>query len=161
DAFALPYWNWSAANARSLPKAFLDPGSPLYEENRKLGVNNGSKISSVTVRGLEQSMEFRDFALDGERHCFGGSIQAEPTHLHKPHGELETRPHDGVHGFVGGLMNSAETAAQDPIFWLHHANVDRLWTVWLSMGGGRKNPSKRDWLTRTFTFYDENGNKVQ
>jgi tyrosinase len=29
----------------------------------------------------------------------------------------------------------------DPIFWLHHANVDRLWVAWVSAGNGRKMPS--------------------
>jgi tyrosinase len=29
----------------------------------------------------------------------------------------------------------------DPIFWLHHANVDRLWVAWVSAGNGRKMPA--------------------
>jgi tyrosinase len=49
-----------------------------------------------------------------------------------------------VHGAIGGsapgadpnawqnwgLMSAPWTAALDPIFWLHHANIDRLWTTW-------------------------------
>jgi hypothetical protein len=27
-------------------------------------------------------------------------------------------------------MSRAQTAAFDPVFWVHHSNVDRLWTVW-------------------------------
>jgi tyrosinase len=30
----------------------------------------------------------------------------------------------------------------DPIFWLHHANVDRLWVAWVAAGGGRRMPAK-------------------
>ena len=36
----------------------------------------------------------------------------------------------------------------DPIFWLHHANIDRLWEVW-TIGGGT-NPTLKVWLDRSF-----------
>jgi tyrosinase len=48
------------------------------------------------------------------------------------------------------------SAAQDPIFWLHHAAVDRQWNLWLAQGGGRSNPlSDAEWKNKTFTFFDE------
>ena len=50
-------------------------------------------------------------------------------------GELESTPHNWVHVDLAGLMESPATAGQDPIFWLHHANIDRLWEVWLSLPG--------------------------
>jgi tyrosinase len=34
----------------------------------------------------------------------------------------------------------------DPIFYLHHANIDRLWSVWLELGNGRSNPVDPQWL---------------
>ena len=37
---------------------------------------------------------------------------------------LEGRPHAVVHWFVGGLMSNRRSPA-DPLFWLHHASVDR------------------------------------
>lgn len=45
---------------------------------------------------------------------------------------LESQPHNNVHGALGGeagFMGSMLSPI-DPIFWLHHANVDRLWDVW-------------------------------
>lgn len=41
--------------------------------------------------------------------------------------------HDGVHGDVGGSgghMANSDIAAFDPIFFLHHCNVDRLIAIW-------------------------------
>ena len=38
-------------------------------------------------------------------------------------------------------MGSFYTAGLDPLFWLHHANIDRLWEVWLSLDSGHVNPS--------------------
>jgi hypothetical protein len=49
--------------------------------------------------------------------------------------------HGSVHIWVGGLMSSPGTAAADPIFWMHHANLDRLWWVWQTTpGNAGKNP---------------------
>jgi tyrosinase len=38
--------------------------------------------------------------------------------------------HGAVHVWVGGNMGYIPTAPSDPIFWMHHANVDRLWWQW-------------------------------
>jgi tyrosinase len=43
--------------------------------------------------------------------------------------QLEYNVHNPVHGWVGGTMELA-TSPNDPVFFLHHANVDRLWAVW-------------------------------
>jgi tyrosinase len=57
-------------------------------------------------------------------------------------------------------MGSVPKAARDPIFYLHHANVDRLWQVWIGMGQGRRNPvnprnqTDQIWLNQVFNFYD-------
>ena len=38
--------------------------------------------------------------------------------------------HNNVHGWVGGAMSAVPVAAYDPIFWAHHAMIDRLWYLW-------------------------------
>jgi tyrosinase len=59
-------------------------------------------------------------------------------------------------------MGQVETAGQDPIFFLHHANIDRLWNAWLAQGGGREDPlSDATWKGNSFLFFDENGNQVR
>ena len=40
------------------------------------------------------------------------------------------RVHDNVHVWVGGEMADQNWAAFDPLFWAHHAMVDRLWRIW-------------------------------
>ncbi|CAK5272159.1 unnamed protein product [Mycena citricolor] len=51
--------------------------------------------------------------------------------------ELEGQPitstmklHDGGHFAVGGEMLDTYSSPADPIFWLHHANLDRIWWKW-------------------------------
>jgi tyrosinase len=38
--------------------------------------------------------------------------------------------HAGVHTWVGGAMTLISVAAYDPLFWAHHAMIDRLWYLW-------------------------------
>ena len=82
-------------------------------------------------------------------------------------GRLESNPHNKVHVYVGGapsdssiygLMADPGTAALDPIFYLHHCNIDRLWGVWNA--GGNENPTAPSWLdgpAQRFAMPDLNG----
>ncbi|CAK1359952.1 Tyrosinase [Cercospora beticola] len=38
--------------------------------------------------------------------------------------------HNTIHNNICGTMCNLDTAAYDPIFWLHHANVDRIGALW-------------------------------
>jgi tyrosinase len=59
-------------------------------------------------------------------------------------------------------MSDPNFAARDPIFWLHHCNIDRLWNRWLSLGGGRANPTENTvWMDQPFAFFDETGSMIQ
>ena len=42
-----------------------------------------------------------------------------------------TELHNKVHLYIGGTMLSVPMASNDPIFFLHHCNVDRLYEQWL------------------------------
>jgi tyrosinase len=43
---------------------------------------------------------------------------------------LEGNPHGSAHGRFDGFISAIPTAARDPLFFLLHANVDRLWAKW-------------------------------
>lgn len=42
---------------------------------------------------------------------------------------LLTSTHNAAHNYVGGHMAGA-FSPNDPVFWMHHANVDRIWANW-------------------------------
>jgi tyrosinase len=77
-------------------------------------------------------------------------------------GNLESNPHNLVHNDIGGIISNSNyglmgdpgTAALDPIFYLHHANIDRMWAEWNAMGNS--NPTDPAWLdgptTRPFVM---------
>ncbi|KAJ3271418.1 hypothetical protein HK104_004687, partial [Borealophlyctis nickersoniae] len=45
---------------------------------------------------------------------------------------LENIPHNTIHNDVGGDMSDPRTSTNDPIFFLHHCNIDRWWRRWQS-----------------------------
>lgn len=62
---------------------------------------------------------------------------------------LLTATHNAAHNFVGGHM-AGGFSPNDPIFWMHHANVDRIWAAWQErflqeIGGGHPD----DWPSPT------------
>ena len=118
-SLTLPYWDWTASP--TLPAAFRTPAdssNPLYENSRT--INDGSALPSEVV------VDDLNTALDSVPFPPSGSIGFSPS--------LEDSPHGQVHVFVGGNMRRVPTAANDPIFWLHHCNIDRLWNHWLNLG---------------------------
>ncbi|KAM0085922.1 hypothetical protein ACKRZS_001723 [Fusarium odoratissimum] len=42
---------------------------------------------------------------------------------------LEGGPHGSIHACLGGEMNPT-TSPNEPLFFLHHAQIDRLWWLW-------------------------------
>lgn len=48
--------------------------------------------------------------------------------------------HNSGHVWVGGSMQSIPTAPCDPIFWMHHAELDRIWSVWEAAHPGQYPP---------------------
>lgn len=81
---------------------------------------------------------------------FGGGV-ASPAQFNAQTGQLEQTPHNVVHSAIGGLMGNVLAAALDPIFWLHHANIDRIWWEWEHH---HANPADPSWVNQSFTFYD-------
>ncbi|MBI3562064.1 MAG: tyrosinase family protein [Gammaproteobacteria bacterium] len=44
--------------------------------------------------------------------------------------ELESDPHNKGHVMLGAPMKSVPTAPADPMFFMHHAEIDRIWALW-------------------------------
>jgi len=159
--WALPYWDYSDSereNVRRLPPAFReqrmpsgDP-NPLFVSERATDINQGGALDPQLVRTDLAMAEtsFRGPGVDGIS-GFGGPVTGWNHSAGETVGVLEAVPHGGVHVGVGGSqppgwMSLFETAARDPIFWLHHANIDRLWEAWRALGDNRANPTRARWL---------------
>lgn len=142
--FTLPYWNYSDPAEQQLPSAFRNVSSPLYAADRTASVNNGAAIPPdlVKLTALRETSYNSDGVAPGVNTGIDRGI------------------HGNVHTWVGNRMGmgSVAWAANDPVFWVHHCNIDRLWASWNHSGGA--NPTDAAWLDRQFVFADENGLRV-
>jgi tyrosinase len=134
--WALPYWDWANPAQRQLPPAFRVVTSSLYDASRIAAMNSGAGSVSLAL---------------------GTAVNTAYTNLNFFLAQSGINgPHGSIHGAVNGNMCCVQSAAQDPIFWAHHSNVDRQWNLWLAQGGGRTNPlSDAAWKNTSFTFFDE------
>ena len=119
SGLVLPYWDYYSNP--NLPTEFTNPtsGNSLYVDRVNTNVKPALSMDP-----------FSPFLINFQT---GKSDAYEPS--------LETAPHNTLHNIVGGVMSDMQSPI-DPIFWLHHANVDRLWSAWVAAGGGRKMPGK-------------------
>jgi tyrosinase len=158
--WALPYWNYFGPNDEyKMPPAFaaqnLPDGTanPLFVKARYGPNRNGvifigippvsQKCQTNTVyTGSNSSTPSPGYGGPNTGFSNAGAVS----------GNLESNPHNQVHGDVGGfisnlvygLMSDPGTAALDPIFYLHHCNIDRLWASWNA--DGNSNPKNASWL---------------
>lgn len=166
--WALPYWNYfggTNGSQNKMPPAFAAPtlpdgtANPLYVGMR-YGPNGDRKIfvpcppadpnGPVNADAMDNDL-FTGTDLTTPPPGFGGP-ETGFSHSGETHGNFESNPHDLVHGYVGGyvsgrnygLMSDPGTAALDPIFYLHHCNIDRMWAD--SNASGNHNPTKPKWL---------------
>jgi tyrosinase len=174
DDWALPYWNYSDANnpdARFVRREFLEdvlpdglPNSLAQAERGPTGDGGPGDFDiepSDTDLSCLLTVPFRTGRF-GVPSGFGGP-RTGFQHGGGVTGDLERVPHGAVHSAVSGWMGSFATAGLDPLFWLHHANIDRLWEVWLNRGDQFENPSDPSWGAPSgtdFDFHDSSGATV-
>jgi tyrosinase len=167
--WTLPYWNYFKTNQNGLPPAFGSPDWPDGQGNNPLFIEQrwgpdpqqpGTVFIPLDAVDLN-AMTVPDFTgvASGGDPGFGG-VDTGFEHGGDTHGDLESQPHDQVHGLVGGeklfpgvstrplpgLMSAPQTAGLDPIFWLHHANIDRLWEAWRRLDpANNSDPQQARW----------------
>ncbi|HJU04341.1 MAG TPA: tyrosinase family protein [Nitrospiraceae bacterium] len=159
----LPYWDWDRAAGRTIPAAYTNPNTaanPLFDANR------GRTPTATLPTSIVGSQVMAQVLAAPTSPLFMGSDASSPN---SQGGRLENGPHGAVHIWTGTSFQSPQqgqdmgilsTAAQDPVFFAHHANIDRLWDVWLQSSNTHQNPTDSAWLTHRWTFYDERGRRT-
>jgi hypothetical protein len=140
-SWTLPFWDYHSPTQRTLPVPFRDSTSDLFTVNRGPGWNAGTASFPAAHVDPSAGMALVPY------------FSAQSS--------IESNPHNNVHVDIGGWMGSVPTAAQDPVFYTHHSNIDRLWNLWLAQGGGRHDPlTDTPWRTNSYTFFNESGGEV-
>ncbi|XP_058080760.1 polyphenol oxidase, chloroplastic-like [Magnolia sinica] len=180
DSFALPFWNWdSGLEGMKIPSFFTkDTSSPVYDEKRNLnhyppaiidfdysyGDSNPTDVDDVIHKNLLKiSNAFSETLTKPE--LFMGAVLRAGGEINSP-GTLETI-HNMAHMWVGPDespnmdMGNFYSAGRDPIFYCHHSNVDRMWSIYKNLRGKSTEFDDSDWLDSTFVFVDEKGQLVR
>jgi Common central domain of tyrosinase len=114
-SISLPYWDWTRTDSRDID---VTPWKPFFGGRSNTGgkfdnwtyTRNGSSAGVVlpTLDDVVTELEANSFLAFRS---------------------LETGSHPLGHIWVGGTMASGRSPL-DPLFYLHHCNLDRLWSIW-------------------------------
>ncbi len=128
-SLTLPYWDWYTNP--HIPSEFTDKatGNPLY-----------CPRVNTNVYGALDLSPFSSSVVNFQRGTANSFEEA-----------FENAPHNPVHDIIGNSMATMQSP-RDPIFYLHHANVDRLWHAW-ALPDGRTMPAPTSsYWAGTFTY---------
>ncbi|MCK6627302.1 MAG: tyrosinase family protein [Anaerolineae bacterium] len=181
----LPYWNWTEDAALPNPRTapiwadnFLggngDPndnwivksgpfrvgqwtiidgnGNPAGALRRQFGVNVPTLPSQADINNLMSPIPYD---------VSPWNMTSNPSFRNRLEGWYPVSPglHNRVHVWVGGSMMPM-TSPNDPVFFLHHCFVDKLWADWqarfpnqnyLPTGGGPRGHNLNDPMERTLS----------
>lgn len=148
----IPYWDWPDSASSPFTNDFLGgDGDPADSDKVKTGpfAHDGPNHWTIKVKD--------DFYPDFLQRSFG----TDPTAMTLPtqadvdtalvtdkydsspwkdwsagvRTNVESNLHNLVHRWVAGTMG-AMTSPNDPVFFLHHCNIDRLWAHWQRLHPG-------------------------
>lgn len=170
---ALPFWDFQNYNTPgvtgAIPAKFRYPANatnPLFE-SRNPTLNNypfGAIINPTFSIGKFYSAINSTSTLLNNNNYF--NFQNE---IFNAHGNIHAIVGRWSHLVGTSTINDSfalanpKTAANDPLFFLLHANVDRLWEKWRNLNTTNYDPSascNAFWMNKKFVFYDELGNKI-
>jgi hypothetical protein len=158
SAVSLPYWDWTVDNNKdSLPwtNGFMGgdgsglnnhdkvtTGSFAYDNGWHLTILPSGESDNFLKRALgragqlpsqtEVNKVLQFVPYDGDP---WNDVPNPPRDTWGFRKNMEFSVHAEAHAWVGGSMDSS-CSPNDPIFWLHHCNVDRLWAQWQSLTPG-------------------------
>jgi tyrosinase len=131
---ALPYWRFDKPAPNLFTREFMgvpngdgvvqfEPGHPLefWETNGGVGITRTPLFDTETSPA--SPLPPADPLLNQEATLNLGNRYADFR-------DMETNPHGSAHISFTGFIRSLQMAARDPLFFLLHCNVDRLWARW-------------------------------
>lgn len=126
STFFIPHWRWMDQSSLPSwmvafkPAGVVDQNGDPIPITRAPGTNPSAPTlpttNTIQTTVISQS-DYRSFtlALEGA----------------KPFGA-----HNLVHVWFNGTMSNVPTAPADPMFWMHHAEIDRIWAIWANTHPG-------------------------
>lgn len=132
---SLPFWDWTddLTLQQGIPEAFRD-----RQYLRNTPQADGSVLSQLTDNPLHHALlpNSQPTRRSGRSPVSLRALRTQVEAALRPEvasfeefTKLILMPHNTVHAWTGGAMQGLQ-AAYDPLFWAHHASVDRYWAHW-------------------------------
>lgn len=138
DSLRLPYWDYTSVEQLAIPAPYREVKTWFYDPRRDPGMNGGATIDPDLTDVDDQlgDADYKSYELS-----------------------IEQGVHGNVHCTVGPTcpvahMGDVPVAGNDPVFYSHHANIDRLWACWQQL---YPTPAG-EWQEQRFSFPDADGN---
>ncbi|WP_268846117.1 tyrosinase family protein [Flavobacterium aestivum] len=137
--FALPYWNYGSTevNDNIMAAQTRNKSGSLYEAARYSVLNAGKPIPADEVTQIQLALnELRTNPSFAGNAGFSKKLEGSPHgFMHDLIGGYYANPPETYYNQIyqknmSGLMANVDSAGFDPIFWLHHSMVDRIWESW-------------------------------
>jgi len=119
-----PVANWTSVIFNTSTGAFeTRPGVIRQIATYAASLPTVTQITQVMGQTVYDSSPWNPLSTTGLRNWLEGG-----TGLPKP------AVHNRVHEWVAGDMRTG-TSPNDPLFWLHHSSIDRIWASWQRLRG--------------------------
>ncbi|KAG8386539.1 hypothetical protein BUALT_Bualt03G0158900 [Buddleja alternifolia] len=176
--FVLPFWNWDNPKGMQMPRIFDNGRSPLYNGNRNQA-NRPPKLIDLGFSGATEDLQIVVNNLTAMYSEMIRSVNSTTDFMGQPYragsppspgmGSSERGSHVAAHVWVGDPRNKYSedmgnfySAGRDVLFYSHHANVDRMWSIWRGLKTDvPKDINDPDYLNAAFLFYDEHKQLVR
>lgn len=154
ESVMLPYWDWTSEETaeHGMPDALT---AETYVD-----LNTGETKPNPLYSAYSQATGQQTQRFPGPLSEFQILQQqvavAQMRTTYSSYSPALEQPHGGLHVWVGGDMGQVPYASYDPIFWIHHCNVDRLWWEWQQVNGNATVPqAQRDFVCSPFSYTGE------
>jgi tyrosinase len=129
QTFVLPYWD--IYTRRTLPPPFRDQ---YLADGRPNALWSPGRSTDAWIPPVTLTMDWL----------------REPEFF-RAQQLIESSPHSYYHRKLNGYMGDPKLAANDPVFWIVHGGVDRMWDRWQrdpSINAGHTDPIDPNWRGR-------------
>ncbi|MBL4706259.1 MAG: tyrosinase family protein [Flavobacteriales bacterium] len=122
EHLSIPYWDWDNDNGRLIGIKNIIGLSTGRSLGRLPDESDDGSGRPTWFSSTEQTKALEE--LEGDYYVFSRFLESEP--------------HNAGHDWIGGDMGNPMISPNDPIFWMHHAQIDRIWSEWQTRNPGEK-----------------------